>query len=408
MFIMKRDSQSIQFILERIYKGWNIDAYQYSKDNQLCIFSGNGDKKAKPVEPGVERLEFFRISCRQKQYPVIFMEEHMVYFLAFLDEEDSVYVFGPASVETLSFGEILSYRRRCGIAQQNYQIPVISPLAALSLLSMAYFMITGNQVSEEQLLEQNHVFSKFSQKDMLVYEYSRDSEEKHRLAYKEEMRWIKSIEEGIVESRDQSLTPENIKKLQDVGTMVENNSLKQMEYMLVTAATLASRAAIRGGMNTHEAYNLSDLYFQRISKCTDVVELLNVYLQLTDDFSRQVKKSKETRSSDLIEQCKSYIARHLRQKISLQEIADETGKSRSYLSRKFSKEAGISIQDYILDQRLQAAANMLKFSDFEIADIAEYLCFSSQSYFGERFKKKYGVTPRQYRLTNKIIDFKSN
>lgn len=408
MFIMKRDSQSTQFILERIYKGWNIDAYKYSKDNQLRSFSGHIDKKDKIVEPGVERLELFRASCRQKQYPVIFMEEHMVYFLAFLDEEDAIYVFGPASVEMLSFGEILSYRRRCGIAKQNYQIPVISPLVALSLLSIAYFMITGNQVSEEQLLEQNDVFSEFNQNDMLVYEYNRASEEKHRMAYKEEMRWVKSIEEGIVENRDQLLTPENIKKLQDVGTMVENNSLKQMEYMLVASATLASRAAIRGGMNTHEAYVLSDLYFQRISKCTDVMELLNVYLQLTDDFSRQVKKSKETRSSDLTEQCKSYIARHLRQKISLQEIADETGKSRSYLSRKFSKEAGISIQDYILEQRLQAAANMLKFSDFEIAEIAEYFCFSSQSYFGERFKKKYGVTPMQYRQTNKIIDFGNN
>ena len=89
----------------------------------------------------------------------------------------------------------------------------------------------------------------------------------------------------------------------------------------------------------------------------------------------------------------------------MQEIADETGKSRSYLSRKFSKEAGISIQDYILDQRLQAAANMLKFSDFEIADIAEYLCFSSQSYFGDQFKKKNNMTPAEYRKRNKSIEF---
>lgn len=42
---------------------------------------------------------------------------------------------------------------------------------------------------------------------------------------------------------------------------------------------------------------------------------------------------------------------------------------------------------------------------YVVGPIAEYLCFPSQSYFAERFRKQYGMTPREYRRENQIIDF---
>ena len=86
-------------------------------------------------------------------------------------------------------------------------------------------------------------------------------------------------------------------------------------------------------------------------------------------------------------------------------MAAELGVSRSYLSRHFSEQAGITLQDYVLQTRLEAAANMLRFSKEQIGTIAEYLCFPSQSYFTERFRKQYGMTPGEYRRENQIIDF---
>ena len=87
-------------------------------------------------------------------------------------------------------------------------------------------------------------------------------------------------------------------------------------------------------------------------------------------------------------------------------MAEELGLSRSYLSRRFSEQTGITIQEYILQVRLEAAANMLRFSEEQIGAIAEYLCFPSQSYFTERFRKQYGMTPGEYRKENQIVDFR--
>ncbi len=39
--------------------------------------------------------------------------------------------------------------------------------------------------------------------------------------------------------------------------------------------------------------------------------------------------------------------------------------------------------------------------------IAEYLCFSSQSYFGKMFKEKNEISPAEYRRRNRVTDFKS-
>ena len=71
--------------------------------------------------------------------------------------------------------------------------------------------------------------------------------------------------------------------------------------------------------------------------------------------------------------------------------------SHSYLTKKFKEYEGITIQQYIISEKLKAAANMLKYSDASISEIAEYLSFASQSHMGQYFKKAYQMTPKEYR-----------
>lgn len=50
-----------------------------------------------------------------------------------------------------------------------------------------------------------------------------------------------------------------------------------------------------------------------------------------------------------------------------------------------------------LNKRIEAAENMLKYSDYSCLDISEYLCFSSESHFIQVLKKHTGYTPKAYR-----------
>jgi len=95
----------------------------------------------------------------------------------------------------------------------------------------------------------------------------------------------------------------------------------------------------------------------------------------------------------------------LNKHFTVDDVANEVGVNKFYLMKRFSELEGMGIQQYAQLKRVEAAANMLKFSNEPISVIAEYMCFSSQSHFGKVFKKYKGLTPQSYRNKNKLIDF---
>ncbi len=92
-----------------------------------------------------------------------------------------------------------------------------------------------------------------------------------------------------------------------------------------------------------------------------------------------------------------FINEHFRQQISASDIAAASGFSPNYLSRKFREAAGIGVHDYLVFIRLRSAAFELLSTDDSVTDIALRSGFSDSNYFKDAFKKKYGVTPREYR-----------
>ena len=98
-----------------------------------------------------------------------------------------------------------------------------------------------------------------------------------------------------------------------------------------------------------------------------------------------------------IEDCKAYIQAHLRQPFRVGEISEAIGVSRTYLARRFLETEGMTVQQYIVLERCRHAANMLRYSEYPIPQIAAYFCFSSQSHFAAQFKRCEGMTPSAYR-----------
>jgi AraC-like DNA-binding protein len=61
------------------------------------------------------------------------------------------------------------------------------------------------------------------------------------------------------------------------------------------------------------------------------------------------------------------------------------------------KEMGISVSEYIRRKRVEAAENMLRYSDYTLIEISQYLAFSSYSHFAGVFHAYTGLTPKEYR-----------
>ena len=77
--------------------------------------------------------------------------------------------------------------------------------------------------------------------------------------------------------------------------------------------------------------------------------------------------------------------------------ADALFVSTPHMIRVFRKETGQTPHKYLLEYRLRAAAQLLKYSDLSTAQIASSAGFSSASHFIRCFRKAHGVTPAHYR-----------
>lgn len=91
---------------------------------------------------------------------------------------------------------------------------------------------------------------------------------------------------------------------------------------------------------------------------------------------------------------------------SLGVLSDELALSQGYLSIMFKKIFGIPFQDYLLQKRMEKAKILLLTSKLKNYEIAEQIGFEDVNYFGMKFKKYYGLSPKQYK--EKIVQNEDN
>lgn len=91
-----------------------------------------------------------------------------------------------------------------------------------------------------------------------------------------------------------------------------------------------------------------------------------------------------------------YIQFHFSQDISIDDIADSVGVSRSHLYRVFMSNVGQSPIDYLTEYRINEACQLLRTSQLSISEIAVSVGFFDQFYFSRVFKKRKGIPPSRY------------
>lgn len=95
------------------------------------------------------------------------------------------------------------------------------------------------------------------------------------------------------------------------------------------------------------------------------------------------------------EKIMKYINDNLQESLSIDELADEFELSKHYLMRKFKKQTGHSIHNYIIQKRLIYALELMKEKSC-MYEIAETAGFNEYSTFVRAFKKNYGLSPKKY------------
>ena len=184
------------------------------------------------------------------------------------------------------------------------------------------------------------------------------------------------------------------------GTLASEQTRQQKNTFIVTT-TVVCRAAIRGGMNLHDALSLSDAYIQKCESLSSYTDIFQLMYQMVLDYTERVERLRQYASpSRLVLDVRNSILHHLSDPIRTSEIADALFLSRSNLSTRFKEESGENLSDFILKEKIEEAKRLLRYTDKPIVAISSYLGFSSQSHFTHTFKKFSELSPAEYRKRN--------
>lgn len=182
------------------------------------------------------------------------------------------------------------------------------------------------------------------------------------------------------------------------GGVLAASQLRQLKNTLIVSTTLASRAAIRGGMAAEDALSLSDAFIQKCELLSAPEQIVNLQYHMILEFTQRVEQLRlGQKPSRLAMDVTRYIRHHLSEPIRAEHIAKELFISRPYLSARFREDTGETLTDFILKEKTEEAKRLLRYTDKTITAISSYLGFSSQSHFTRVFKKYAGRTPAEHR-----------
>lgn len=347
---------------------------------------------------GYDLKEKERIFSGKKDYPVICAGENG-YVSAVIYDEDTGRTFTAGPVMLSPSDD--DGRRKRGGRKDGMHAPACSLDQFVSGSLLLYWKITGKELSTADLWEKNkenyekaRLIQKKISEDMF---YRQENFGRHN-PYAQELRELESIKEGDKEALRDSIaeTYEG-----SIGILAKE-PLRHYKNVAIGNITLASRAAIRGGMSAENSFSMADSMIQQVEEITTIPEVEAFKRECQYLYAETVKEEKENGRTDegknpLVGKAKDYIFSHLHSKIKVADIAENLRVNPNYLSSVFRTSENITIKKYILQEKIRRSQNLLKYSDYRIQEIGFYLGFSSQSHFTRSFEEVTGIKPNEYR-----------
>ena len=331
------------------------------------------------------------------------------YSYGIVNYEDYSIISGPTRLTSARVQELRELAFLAGVPSEETDAFVSGMRAVISLPleSLLQMLLSVNFFLNEEMLEitdltiredEQQMYNAQLGREQAEHRYEQDlldpaAQEVHN-TYRTEQTLLDLIEKGDVGALDEWLKDAPAVRPGSIAP----DQLRQVKNTLIVTATLASRAAVRGGMDVEDAFSLSDAYIRKCELLQTPDRIINLQYHMVLDFTSQVSNLKlHGNSSALAAAVAEYVRHHLSDPVSTEKIAEKLHFSRTWLSRKFHEETGIPLSDFIRIKKTEEAQRLLRYTDKSLREISVYLGYSSQSHFQTVFKKQLGVTPMQYR-----------
>ena len=393
---MNKSKENLRYLLDMLCATLQIYSAYY--DDKLNLISSN-----LPWE--MELSNFFKLNCPheiskspESKMPFMYIDRlHLTWIIQPLFNQGSLLVLGPAfesDFNTSYFQKQLDFKSMGIKSQMSFlklakDIPVIPVNNLVTYGNMLYYTLynekPASSVWRPNILADS---AKGMSEEPPTAAQSVPASPHGSRAY--EVQMLNDVRTGTfskLTSPDSTI----------IGKMALNDPLRQSKNLIISQITLLTRAAVDGGLDTDEAYSLSDYYIQQLELCDNSTDVFKIGQTVYTTFVNAVHSIKTKDYSSVTKYLISYINEHIYEDISLHAMAEETGYDAYYISRKFRRETGEGINEYILGKKVEQAKLLLKTTSLKINEISDRLSFSSPSYFSTQFRRAAGVSPIEYK-----------
>lgn len=144
-------------------------------------------------------------------------------------------------------------------------------------------------------------------------------------------------------------------------------------------------------------------YFEKLSRIDGIRELelwIGNYLYWILEYFRNRLSGQQ---EDVMQRAQRFMEdNYFNPELTLGSVAEYVGFSEKYFTTRFTKEVGITFRDYLTQIRLERAKILLDTTDFKMYEISERIGYNNVEHFNRMFKKKFGISPGDYKKEKKI------
>ncbi|MFK0525496.1 helix-turn-helix domain-containing protein [Paenibacillus illinoisensis] len=199
--------------------------------------------------------------------------------------------------------------------------------------------------------------------------------------------------EKKLQSRDMDGT---VQAIQDVVSTIKEG-LYSAEYSRIILLKMVSiyadcisqvrwQPAEASSMNVYKQYSS----FYNINRYSEWMT------HLVTEFITHMEKRSEVRSPDTISAVKTYVREHISGDLTLDHVAEQVFISPKYLSKIFKEETGMAYSEYVTNQRMERARELIAQQEFTIEQVASTVGYRTSAYFIKKFKEIHGCTPKNF------------
>ncbi|HDR4902690.1 TPA: helix-turn-helix domain-containing protein [Bacillus cereus] len=288
---------------------------------------------------------------------------------------------------TTNVYDVLNYYR---------SISTIKKSTLIHICILLHYNIYGEKLDVSTVWKQNKLLEEtsyqISHPDLYISSRRQNDSNYYDLAL--EKQFFSAIKEG---KKEKVIEYAYAFPQESAVTLSNTSQLRNQKNNGIIAITLATRYAIEGNLPSEIAFSLSSLYIQTLEQLDNMYSVNRLIEDALCTFADRVKEFNTRKYSSTIVSCLDYLSQNIYNEISLNKLSQKLGINPSYLSNLFKKEVGISLSEYVQNERIEEAKKLLTLTTYSLSEICTWLNFNDQSYFTKVFKKFTGITPRQYR-----------